>query len=245
MKNLIKAEWFKLSKSFGFKMLLLYNVASLFTSSFLIAIGFVGLKVIGYKAFVGVFRYVMHHTFIGYLLVSIFLCEEFSNCTFRMSLLCGYSRRKIFLAKFCVFLLGFLSLVLLYTGITTIVTSIGNGGFGQAFNMETCKNIFVLLLHGVLGYATMGAIMVFIAVIVKKALATVGVGMISWYALAQTENLTRESPLPFLKYTYLYQIRNLYWGQELLSGIFLPVMLITFFSISVASIMIFERTELK
>lgn len=245
MKNLMKAEWFKLSKSFGFKMLLLCNAASLFSTSFLLVIGFNGVEGTGYKLFAGILRYFLHHTFIGFLFVSVFLCGEFSNRTFGISLLCGYSRIKIFLAKFFVFIAGLLSLILVYTGITAIVTSVGNGGFGKTFNMETCKNIFILLLYGMLGYATMGAVMVLIAVIIKKALATVGVGMIFTYVLAQMENLTRENPLPFLKYTYLYQIRHLDYGEELSSGMFLPVMFITFSLALIASIIIFERTEFK
>lgn len=245
MKNLIKAEWFKLSKSFGFKVLLLCNAASLFSTGILLALGFSGVKGIGYQLFVGTMKYVLHHTLIGNLFAAVFLCSEFAGSTFRMSLLCGYSRRKIFMAKALIFLAGLLLLFLVYVGITTVVVSVGNGGFGTPFNIETCRGVFVLICYGMAGCAAMGAVMVLTAVAVKKPFITVGAGMVTMYVLCQTENLTRENPLPCLKYFYTYQIRHLKFpGEGFSPGMFLAVIAGTFILAMAASIIIFERAEL-
>jgi len=124
LRNLMKAELFKLKKSSGFKALCICNMASILSSVLLLIAGAEGT---GYNALIVSLTYILHHAVIGYLFAAVFLCGEFSNRTLGMSLLCGYSRRKVFLSKILVFLFGLLLLFLIYTGITSIVMSIGVG----------------------------------------------------------------------------------------------------------------------
>lgn len=92
MKNLIKAEWFKLSKSSIFKILLLINLI-------LAAILLLMKPRTGYRAFRLGIAYLIYHTNIGLIFTSAFLCEDFSNKSFGKSLLSGCSRKKFFLQK--------------------------------------------------------------------------------------------------------------------------------------------------
>lgn len=236
MKNLMKAEWFKLSKSFGFRVLCLCNVATVFSTALL---ALAGAKATGFASFVMSLTYILHHAVIGYLFAAIFLCGEFSNRTYGLSLLCGYSRKKVFLSKILVFLLGLIWLFLIYTGVTTAVMSIANG-FGQTDYME----VLVMLLCGILGYAAMGAVIIFIAVITKKAFVTVGIGMGVTYALLWIETNLKEYSLSFVKYAYTYQIGQLqFWGEGFSLWMFLVVTVLAFVIALVASIFIFDHTE--
>lgn len=243
MKNLIKAEWFKLTKSFGFKVLLLCNAASLFTTVFLLV--FAEAPGLGHRMFISALGYILHHTIIGTVFAAVFLCNEFSGRTFGTSLLCGCSRREIFLSKILVFFAGLLSLFLVYVGITTIVVSVVSG-FGMEWSAKTCREVFFLLFCGMSGCVTMGAVIILVATITKKAVATIGTGIGSMYILCQMEFAFREKPLPFVKYLYTYQINNFRFMEDGFSpGMFLAVMAGTFILAMVASILIFERMELK
>ena len=242
MKDLMKAEWFKLSKSRGYKALLLCNAASLFSTLCLVAMGAKGT---GYEMYIIDLTYILHHAVIGYLFAAVFLCVEFSNRTFGMSLLCGHSRRKIFLSKAFVFLAGLLLLFFVYTGMTTIVVSIANG-FGERISSGTCQNVIFLLFYGVLGYAAMGAVMILVAVVAKRTIVTIGAGIGITYSLLWAETNLSEALLPFLKYTYSYQIGQLpFLGQGFSAGTFMMVMVLTFLLALLAATVIFERMELK
>lgn len=237
MKNLIKAEWFKLSKSSGFKVLCLYNATS---STLTAAFCFIaGSEATGFVAVRMSHGYVLHHSMTGCLFAAIFLCGEFADRTYGLSLLSGYPRKKIFLSKTLIFLSGFIGLFLIYTGGIGVVMSIGNG-FGGPDHL----NVLFMLCCGIVGYAAMGMIIILIAVITKRAFVTVGVGMALTYALGQMENLTRENPLPFLKYTYLYQIRRFhFWGEEFSFWMFLAVEIVTFILALWASAFIFDQSK--
>lgn len=238
MTNLMKVEFFKLRKSFGFKALCLCNIASLLSSAVLLL---AGAKGSGYKVLIVSLTYVLHHAFIGYLFAAVFLCGEFSNRTFGMSLLCGYSRRKVFLSKILVFLFGLLLLFLIYTGISTIVLSIGNG-FGSALSAD----ILLLLFCGMLGNIAMGTVIILIAVITKKAIVTIGAGIGVTYALLFTESNFQEGWPAFVKYTYSYQIGQMkFWGEGFSLWTFLVVTLLTSVITLVISSLIFEKMELK
>lgn len=161
MKNLVKAEWFKLSKSLGFKMLCLCNAASLFVILFLIL---VGAKGTGYDMFLIALSYVMYHGVIGYMFTACFLCKEFSGRTFGMALSCGASRRMIFGAKVLVFLSGLLLLFLIYAGAATFIASIANG-FGRGYSID----LLFLLFCGLLGCTAMGSVMLLTIVVALAA----------------------------------------------------------------------------
>ena len=238
--NLIKAEWFKLLKSFPFRILCLCNAASLVTTVMLNFLGSKGST--GYDAVLISLGYILHHSIIGYVFAAFFLCDEFSYHTFGMSLSCGVSRRKIFDAKVFTFLVGLLLLFLIYTGSVMSVATILNG-----FGKELSIDIIFLLLCGLLGEIAMGTVMILIAVIVKKASITIGLGIGVTYSLilGRTYYL-QKNIFPFVKYTYSFQIEQLiFWGEDFLLEVFLAVMLLTVVIMLIVARFIFERAELK
>lgn len=236
MINLIKSELFKLSKSFGFKTLFLFNMTAILTAVLLLN---AGAKGTGYKAIIVSLSYILHHAVIGYLFVAIFFCGEFTNRTFGMSLLCGYSRRKVFLSKILVSLAGLLLLFLIYTAAYTIVMSLGNG-FGNG------SNVLTLLLCGILGNVAMGAVMILVSVIFEKAIATIGIGIGITYSLLWMSANTKDNMMPILKYTYSYQIQQLqFWEGEFSLCLYLLVTSLTIILALLASFFVFEKIELK
>ena len=240
MKNLIKAEWFKLRKSLLFKMLCLCNAASLITTAVLNLLGSKGST--GYETLLISLGYVLHHSIIGYVFASFFLCGEFSGRTFGISLSCGFSRRKIFGAKVFMFLAGLLFLFLIYTSAGMFVATVLNG-FGKGLSID----IVLLLLCALVGEAAMGSVMLLVAVAVKKAAIAVGVGIGITYCLLLGRTYYLQTGIfPYIKYTYSFQAEQLMlFGKNFSLGTFLAVMLVTTVISLVTAGFIFERAELK
>lgn len=242
MRNLIKAEYFKLVKSMGFKLLFLGNILSTIIYIVLLVLG---SKATGYQVMLNASTDVLHYNFLGYLFAAIFICGEFSNQTFSMSLLCGHSRLKVFLSKLVIFICGVLLFFFVYVGFSTTYASIANG-FGVKIGLENVKNILVRVGCGVAGCFTMSAVMILVATVVRKTIATIGVGIGLVYALLWLETTFRNNMLPFVKYTYSYQIRQIeFAGEEFAPGLFLIVMIITSSVALTVAAVAFERIELK
>lgn len=248
MKDLVKAEWFKLRKSLGFKLLLAVNGLCgicLVSTYILLGEGNASLGLCGYRAMGGGVTMVLMHAYIGYLFAAVFLCKEFSNRTFAMSLLCGHSRTKIFASKAAGFLLGYFLLYWEFVGIVSIGAS-AVYGFGMEWSMDILWEILLLLGVGLMACFTTGAVAVLIATAARKAIVTIGVGIGHTYALLWLETNFREHPLPFMKYAYTYQIRELYWRRETFSSVlFLVVTLLTSMTALAAAALVFKGAELK
>lgn len=244
MRCLINAEWFKLKKSLGFKILLLGNI--IITLLMVILYIFVlDSEFTGYRIMKSSLALVLYHAYIGYLFAAIFCCSEFSNRTFAMSLLCGYSRKQVFLSKVIVFFQGMVVLYFEAVGLETIFFSAGNG-FGMGFNLDNVIIMLRLLCFGLIGCLTIGAVIIFVAAVAKKSIITFGVGIGCTYVLLWMETTFYDNPLPFVKYLYTYQIRQLNFGGEKFSpGLFLMVMAATFIIALVSATLIFEKSELK
>ena len=202
MRNLIGAEAFKLAKSLGFKLLLCVNIVSTLIYPILFA---VGAKATGYQIMLNASVDVLHHGFIGYLYAAVFLCREFSNRTFAASLL--------FLAKAAVFLSGLLLLFGVYVGLSTMYGSIANG-FGMEVSLKTVWNVFVQAVCGLAGCAVMGAVMLLVAAIARRAIVTLGLGIGLTYGFLWLETNFRNHPLPFMKYIYTYQIGQIWFCRR-------------------------------
>ncbi|MEY8389914.1 ABC transporter permease [Lachnospiraceae bacterium 45-W7] len=244
MRGLMKAELFKLKKSRGFQILLLVNVViTLLMAIFSLFV--LDSELTGFHIMKSCLAMVLYHAYIGYLLAAVFCCGEFSNRTFAMSLLCGYSRTQVFLAKAVGF---FLALALLFAeavGLETVFFSMGNG-FGLDFNLGNMTEVFRYSAFGLAGCLTMGAVMLLVAVTAKKAMITLGAGIGGTYVLLYMETTFRDHPLPYVKYLYTYQIRQIFFGGDTFSpGLFLAVLTATFTVSCAAAVFIFEKSELK
>lgn len=240
MKKLIKAEWFKLSKSVGYKILLLCNVLSILTS---ILLRVAGAMSPGYEMLVISLTSILHHSVIGYLFAAVFICSEFSNRTFGMSLLCGSSRKKVVLSKIITYLTGMTILFLVYVCATTLVMTLANGfGIGAKY----IKEVVLLLLCGILGNMAISSVIILVTTIAKKTITTIGIGIGLTYASLWIETTFRAKPLPFIKFIYTYQIGQLQaWGDTFSIGMFLVILMVTIIAALFLSVVAFDKMELK
>lgn len=241
MINLIKAEWFKLSKLLGFRILCLCNMAGVFSAFLLLALG---SESTGCDVMLMSLSYILHHSVIGYFLAAVFLCSEFSSRTFSCGLLCGYSRRKVLWAKISVFLLAYLLLFLMYTGMIMLPMTVRNG-FGQI----QYQDILFLLFCGAAAYVATGSVIIFVALAVKRAYVTVGVGVAVTYCLLIARNF-QGVWLPVIKYTYSRQTELIRfwgdgWGDSFSVWTFFVVQILTIIITLTGTVIIFEKMELK
>lgn len=248
MKKLIRAEWFKLTKSSVFKVLLFINI---------IAAVFILLAKprTGYRAFYVGIAYLYYHTNIGLAYTAVFLCEDLTNRSFGASLLSGCSRKKIFFAKAIIFWVGMVLLFSVFTCSAVITSSLLNG-FGMALNIETCINILFYTFCGLLGCTSMLSVMVLISTIVKSKIPTIIVIYLFFYPFEYMKNNyyfyeNGAQILKFLRYTYVYQMSTLYINQDGIHfnkfqpEIFFPVNILTIILTLGISLVIFEKTEFK
>lgn len=252
MKNLIKAEWFKLTKSSVFKVLLVINLTA--AVLLLWSLTQAGQARTGYRAFRLGIAYLFYHTNIGLVFTAAFFCEDFFNMSFGASLLSGCSRIKIFFAKVIIFFIGMLLLFSDFTCTAVIVSSLLNG-FGMAISIETCKNILFFSFCGILGCISMSSIMILISTIIKSKIPTVMVIYLFFFPFEYLKNNYRfydngYDILKYLKYTYVYQVNTLYVTQDgrepgFQPEIFFQVQIVTIILTLVISLIIFKKTEFK
>jgi len=241
MGNLIKAECFKLVKSSGFKILLFCSLGLGIIFSCITIVS--GSKVSGYDTFNSFIGMILLHSFFGYVFSAVFICNEYKNSTFAINLLSGFSRKKIFACKIIIYFLGILLLCLISTIAATIIMSFANG-YSVEPGKGSYKDVLMKLLYAVSGYMALGAVIILITVITKKAVATIASGISLTYILLFLRTNFKE--IFFVKYTYSYQIELLRFQGGYFSGKkYILVMFITFILALIAALFIFEKTELK
>ena len=119
MNNLLKAEFFKLHKSFGYKVLLAVCVCIGVIFGIVVIRNGSGARGADYAAIMGSgFLY-------NVVLVSVFAAgyigSAYSNRTFAAEIACGASRRELFTAKSIVFFIAILPLILVYEDRKSVV----------------------------------------------------------------------------------------------------------------------------
>ncbi|MBR1597611.1 MAG: ABC transporter permease [Lachnospiraceae bacterium] len=257
MRDLIKTELFKLKKSRTFKILIIINLSVIITFILGVGIGYYDVEphsLVGYKMYKSSVQYILHHGLVGYILASGFICSEYSQNTIGSGLVSGHSRTKLLLAKMIVFVCGVVILFLIYLAASTFITSFYTGGFVEKMTLQIWEYIVVLLSYSVIGYAVYGVLMACVAIVIKGKIKTIVIGMGMEYAMTQTDIITKDNPLPFIKYTFAYQLRHLrykdwvgpgYWGGSFEPGVYIGVMVVTFIISMVVAVYAFNRAEMK
>lgn len=212
MGKLIKAELFKLSRTFTYKALI--------TFSTVIGIAFGTVVVRGGFTAAGIFWVAIMGT--GFLynaaLISLFAADyiagEFANRTFAAEIACGASREALFGAKAAVFFVGLLPLLFIYDIITIAVLTVQNG-FGAAWNADTAVFIISRVLFSILCNFTMGACILLAAYLARSRLATVGIGAGGAYLLHQC-CINEHNPvlLKLWQFTFVYQMDAVCSGRR-------------------------------
>ena len=240
MGRLIKAEFMKLYKSFGLKILLLCAVSSGILVGLMFAFIFEG----GFGEATGLTFFINGITgetevasaFAG-VFVAIFVGSEFVRGTFGISIARGCSRNQLILAKAVVFLVA-LPFVLLASPITSTISATLANGFGDFDTLHLLRTIGLLVLT----HWAMGGICILLAVSIKNVGGIIGasVAILAFLIpiLARLPGL--ESMARFL---YPYHIARITEPQSIA---FLVAVCIATLGISLTgAVMVFKRAELK
>ena len=153
--------------------------------------------------------------------VAEYIAAEFENHAFESALMCGYTRKEIFRAKFIVCMLAFFVLALANTITGTLVTTILNG-FGARLNGMTIRYMAKRFVYYVLSFiVTDGILSIIFAVMTKSKSATIVLELVIyqliasttgriWYILKDMKNpVWKEVVHGIFEITPLYQIDSL------------------------------------
>ncbi|MCM1045136.1 MAG: ABC transporter permease [Candidatus Gastranaerophilales bacterium] len=176
MIRLVKAEIFKLLKSPFFWMLFLFALLMGILN------GKPGSPVTGYMVY-QVMR--MPNTlYAGWtgLFAAAFVCDEFSNRTFGMSLCCGATRCKVLLSKALIFIAGGFLLNFASFMVALAVADMGNG-FGIEWNRTAVYEVIAGVVCFVLETILMGAFALLTAVLTQDRIGTFAVGAAGSYII--------------------------------------------------------------
>ena len=204
MGKLLKAEFFKLSKSIEYKILLavclaiglLFGIMGIWYGS-----STVGAKCVSISGTGFLYNAVLISMFAAY-----YIGSEFENHTFAGEVACGASRGKLFGAKMILYFIAILPLIMIYDWVTVAVFTVRNG-FGMDWNLETAGFIVYKILFSILCNFAMGSYILLVVYLTRDKGRTVGVGVGSLYLLNQC-CINERSPvlLKFWQYTFFYQI---------------------------------------
>lgn len=177
MKELIKSEFYKLFKAGAYKKL--WGIGIGVTLLSLILDG-------GYGADFGIKGYdwlCTKRIGINWLLLVLcmyaaeFVAGDFANHTYIFKLMCGFTRRQIYLAKLIGYLTGIMVLLSANTIVGTTARTLING-FGTKLNRELLLQVARSELYYVLPcLGFMGAIPFLFAVVTKSRAGTIGFGV--------------------------------------------------------------------
>lgn len=245
MKNLIKAEIYKLSKSLGYKLMMVSSAGvGLFFCYFWISNS---NQASGYQMLPIMDSFVMFHTIFASVFTAVFLCGEFDRRTIGLGLFCGLPRRSVFISKLIVYFTGLLCLLSTVVAVPVVIMSIRNG-FGIELTADGCMEVLEQVVFFWLVSSALGGFFVFLALATKNVVATMGAGLgIAFYMLVWTSNYLNsgwEKYAP-VKYSFVYQMFVLADWEHMQKGLFLGVCLITIISTLIVSTLLFERSALK
>lgn len=245
MMNLIRAEFFKLSKSFGYKVMLASSVGvGLFFCCFWIGHS---VRASGYQMLSIMDSFVMFHTISASVFTAIFLCSEFDRRTIGMGLFCGRSRRCIFISKLIVYFAGLLVLLSTVVVVPVAIMSLVNG-FGIELTAEGCMEVLAQVVFFWLVSAATGGFFILMALATKSAVATIGAGLgITQCLLVLTSNYVNAGMETYspVKYSFVYQMFILEDWEHLQKAQFSAVCLATLIFTLIVSALLFGRSELK
>lgn len=180
MAKLIKAEFFKLSRSREF-LLLLTAALGMGILNGIMPIRR-GYSITGYE----VYRIMLVPQLSDVILLCIFaafyVCGEFSSRTFGRTFLCGYARGQVFFAKMIVYFADLFPIILLPIAVVTAIVTAENG-FGVEWGAAMAVDVGARLLCYILDGFFKGSFVLLAASIIRDRLGTFGVALAGLYAM--------------------------------------------------------------
>ena len=243
MGNLIQAEMLKLSKSFGYTILLLCSAAfGVFVGGIFIFMN-PGFIPSGYTVYMDL----LNETQSKYLLLGVFAAtfigNEFSQRTFGIAILSGCSRISLLLAKAAVYTVGLIPLILLCPLVGSAIMTFYSE-FGE-MNPELWQHLFLTSFSRIVGMITVGFFCFMFALLTRKIAAIIG-GTIGILVLLETMvGILSQHPTlsSFTKFVFTYQLLWLSEPESL--PLYYLVMFATIALSFLASISLFKKAELK
>ena len=178
MVKLIKAEIYKLHKFHSFRIILLFALGVGIFSGFSSCSGY---QVYNLGLIPELFDAVLISVF-----TADFVCMEFSNRTFDNALLCGTSRKNVFLAKLMVYFPGLLILILVPLAAGTGVATLRNG-FGADWNAVALEVESEFLAY-ILYRFSMAAFAILVASIIQNPIGTLGISIAGIYLVTLNQS---------------------------------------------------------
>lgn len=249
MNRLIKAEFFKLSKLTGYKVLLLGSLGLGLTEGLFVIIYGNGRGTspagIGYSVLKIYLVFPLFAALMAGIYTAVFLCSEFKNRTYGNLLLCGFSRRKVFLLKMLVFYAGLLPIFYLHMIVVSGIATIGFG-FGHLTAGKVAE-LLKMFSYSVLGYLALGGYYALLAVLLKNPVATIGVGFMGAYMQMYWKSMLAFEPeKPFLlKVCFMYQLDQFLDWETFQDGFYLSVMVLTFLLTFLGALFFYVKSDLK
>ena len=176
---------------------------------------FEGQNIQPYMSVTAVAAYILHNVFIGHLLATAYISNEYSYGTAGHLILSGYTRKTVFITKSIVFCITNLIIFYVYLICVFCVFVFHERKFGIPFSMNVLFRILLLLLLATIGILTESSFIIFFSILIKKKVWAIAIGLTFIYFLGQLDNANRDKPIPGIEYTWVYQIRHLYWNIDL------------------------------
>lgn len=239
MGRLIKAEFLKLSKSMGYKVLLLCSVGMGVLVGGMFMLVDLGMEMNGRLMFLQIISETQTQAVLASIFAAVFVCNEFSNRTFGIGVMSGCSRLNLLLSKAVVYIVGLLPIVLIYPIVGTVITVIDKG-FGE-MNSEIWGQLGLTTFLFVMGIIAMGSFCFMLAILVKNIGGTIGAGIGLLLVLILTGQFAPLSPV--MKFAFTYQLAQITQPDSL--ALFYAVISATIVLTLIISRIIFEKYELK
>lgn len=237
MGRLIKAEFLKLSKSLGYKVLLLC------AAGMGVLVGFLMLDTMwdmnGSRAYLSILSESQVYAVFASIFAGVFICGEFTNRTFGVSVFSGCPRLSILLAKTAAFVVGLLSILFTYPMVSAAITTTRKG-FG-ALNAELLSQLGSATFLFIFGGAAMGGLCFMLAMLIKNIGGTIGACLGALIGLATIAEIQKFQPI--MKYTFLYQFAQVTQPESM--ALYYLVIFSTIALSLIVSAFIFEKSELK
>ncbi|MDE6566511.1 MAG: hypothetical protein K2K70_02120 [Lachnospiraceae bacterium] len=242
MKNLIKAELFKLKKLTAYKVL----VFTYLIEEVIVQINNIGNSVAypkynptytGIEWLMNPEKTFMLHSMVIVFYTAYFVNGDFVGHTFYSSLLCGIPRKNAFLAKVIAALAGTVPLMLVYSLPGTLLWSI-HAGFGMDFGAEVVFLIAKAFARQILISLLLVSNTVLFSSIAKSKIGTFGWTFGTLYVLSVFQgNIERIIPIPAFREMVLFLLSLFYLNiGTLLASVLLKLL---------AAGYIFEKYDLK
>lgn len=242
MKNLIKAEFFKLKKLTAYKVLLIIYLLI----EVVVQMNNISNSVLYPKynpAYTGMewlsnpHQTLLLYSVVIFLFTAFYVNGDFSAHTFYSSLLCGIPRKNAFWAKIISLFAGAVPLLLVYSLTGTVLWSV-HSGFGMDFGTEAVFLIAKAFVRQILLSLMLVSHGVFFAVIAKSKIGTFGLSFSTLYVFGilrgNIENIIQISALSKI-FMFLLSLFYLNFGT-FLASILLKLLIARY---------IFQRFDLK